>query len=95
MEAGQGTSANTPATPDTVTIDPATYVTCRGGSTSCLLRLSFANGNDDTNSAPFYNYATDTLYVGDNTGFLHKFTGVFNGTPAEVTSKGWPARVSQ
>jgi len=38
-------------------------------------------------------YATssgDTLYVGDNSGKLHKFTGVFNGTPAEVTTGGFP-----
>ena len=55
-KAGQGTSATTPVSPDTVTANPGTYVTCRGGNTSCLLRLTFANGQNDSNSAPFYNY---------------------------------------
>lgn len=32
------------------------------------------------------------LYVGDNSGKLHKFTGVFNGAPAEVTT-AWPITV--
>ena len=45
-------------------------------------------------SAPFYNYGTDELYVGDNNGVLHKFTGVFRGTPAEVTTGGWPVVVN-
>ena len=49
---------------------------------------------NDINSAPFYNYASDTLYVGDNNGRLHKFTGVFNGTPGEVTTGGWPVGVA-
>ena len=34
------------------------------------------------------------MYVGDDSGVLHKFTGVFNGTPAEITgggtASGWP-----
>jgi hypothetical protein len=90
---GQGTSATAPVSPDTVTANPGTYVTCRGGNTSCLLHLTFASGNNDSFSAPFYNYANDTLYVGDNAGRLHKFTGVFNGTPGEVTTGGWPVVV--
>ena len=89
-KAGQGTSATTPVSPDSSTTTPGSYVTCRGGSTSCLLSLAFGNGMNDSNSAPFYNYASDTLYVGDNGGRLHKFTGVFNGTPREVTAGGWP-----
>jgi hypothetical protein len=50
-----------------------------------------------TRSAPFYDYLHDIAYVGDDTGKLHKFTPVFSGTPAEVTSTGanvWPAVVS-
>ncbi len=36
----------------------------------------------DTFSAPFYDYASDdAIYVGDDAGYLHKFTGVFYGTP--------------
>ena len=36
----------------------------------------------------------DIAYVGDDTGRLHKFTPVFSGTPAEVTTGGWPVTVS-
>ena len=57
----------------------------------------------DTNSSPYYDYASDTLYVGDDNGTLHKFTNVFGDifgvptvpsvAPAEATSP-WPATVS-
>jgi hypothetical protein len=54
----------------------------------------------DTNSAPFYDFTTgsDTLYVGDDAGYLHQFTGVFAGaTPAETvvtTPAPWPVQVA-
>ena len=32
----------------------------------------------------------ELLYVGDDNGVLHKFSGVFLGTPVEVTTGGWP-----
>jgi hypothetical protein len=36
--------------------------------------------HNDTYSAPFYDFATDdALYVGDDSGNLEKFTGVFHG----------------
>jgi hypothetical protein len=42
--------------------------------------------SDDTYSAPFYDFlGSDSLYVGDDTGHLEKFTGVFNGTVAKQT----------
>ncbi len=47
-----------------------------------------------TRSSPFVDYTHDVAYVGDNTGVLHKFTGVFNGTPAEVTTSPWPVTVA-
>lgn len=52
-------------------------------------------GTTSTNSSPFYDYSrgSDQLYVGDDAGKLHKFTGVFNGTPAEVGG-AWPVTVS-
>jgi hypothetical protein len=49
----------------------------------------------DTNSSVFYDYGHDTAYVGDDLGYLHKFNPVFEGTPAEVTTGGWPVLVSQ
>jgi hypothetical protein len=95
-KAGEGT-VGSPAQPTTSTTSASTYVTCRnltgGAATSCLLSLPLGSGNN-TNSPPFYNYAFDMLYVGDDTGVLYKFTGVFRGTPTRVTTGGWPFTVS-
>jgi hypothetical protein len=67
---------------------------CPSGQ-SCLISVPFQNGAHDTIPAPFYVYSSaDTIYVGDAAGNLHEFTGVFNGTPAEVTTGGWPIAVS-
>lgn len=94
---GQGASATSAVLPDSVTTAGATYATCRTGTTSCELELQFANVGgatpNDTNSPPFYDYNADTLWVGDNSGYLHKFTGVFKGAPAEATTGGWPVYV--
>jgi hypothetical protein len=103
-EASQGTSATTPVSPDTIDNCTSTtgacatpagdYVTCKSGAGSCELTLEFDNvggaSPNDTNSSPFYDYATDTLYVGDNSGYLHEFTNVFKGTPAETVTGPWP-----
>ena len=48
----------------------------------------------DTNSSVFYDYSNDAAYVGDDAGYLHKFSPVFNGVPAEVTAGGWPVLVN-
>src|SRR5580658_7116996 len=63
-------------------------------STPTVSTVTFSGSTSDTYSSPFYDYASDTVYVGDDSGKLHKFTPVFNGTPAEVTSGGWPVQVS-
>jgi hypothetical protein len=47
----------------------------------------------DTRSAPFVNYDTDTLYVGDDLGHLYAVTGVFMGTPA-LAGGSFPVTVS-
>ena len=39
-------------------------------------------------------YANDTAYVGDNSGWLHKFTPVLNGVLTEVRTHGWPVQVN-
>jgi len=51
-----------------------------------MTTVAFANGKNDTLSAPFYDFAgsDDVLYVGDDSGNLHQFTGVFVGNPAEA-----------
>jgi hypothetical protein len=50
-----------------------------------MTTVPFTNGKNDTLSAPFYDFAgsDDVLYVGDDSGNLHQFTGVFIGNPAE------------
>ena len=77
-----------PTAPTTVTA--ANYRTC---TAPCMTVIAFNGGPNNTNSSPFYDYTNDELYVGADNGTLHKFTGVFNGTPAESGSP-WPVTVS-
>jgi hypothetical protein len=74
----------------------------RACTAPCMTTISFhaTAGTDptptDSYSAPFYDYTSgsDTLYVGDDAGYLHQFTGVFNGTPAESTTAPWPVETA-
>jgi hypothetical protein len=51
---------------------------------------AFSLGANDTYSAPFYDYLVDdAIYVGDDSGKLHKITGVFYGATIAETSP-WP-----
>ncbi len=77
--AGNGTSATTPAVPGT-------------GNTAVDTKLPLAGGST---TGPFVDYAHDVAYVTTNgtSSVVHKFSGVFNGTPAEVTTGGWPATI--
>jgi hypothetical protein len=77
-----------PATPTAATL--STYRSC---TAPCMVTLGFSGGHTDTYSAPFYNYDGDVVYVGDDNGSLHQFTGVFYGTPAEVTTSPWPVNL--
>jgi len=64
---------------------------------SCLIGLRFGNAASSSESAPFYVYNSDTLYVGDDSGKLHKFINVFGvsgSTPSEVIGSGWPVTVN-
>jgi hypothetical protein len=89
---GQGTVSNAVA-PTPITTGNA-WSTCPTSGTSCLFSLAFSGGATDSYSSPFYSYANDTLYVGDDNGQLHKFTGVFAGAPAEAATAGWPMTIS-
>ncbi|MGC9951195.1 MAG: hypothetical protein ABSF64_32975 [Bryobacteraceae bacterium] len=94
-------SAGAPTTP---TAFPATSY--NGCTAPCMTTVAFSGATSDTYSSPFYDYTTDTLYVGDDSGKLHQFTGVFGETavnnivtltganPAETTTGGWPVQVS-
>ena len=85
---GQGTVA-APVAPDQIV---SAWSSCTAGN-SCIVNIAFNGAQPDTNSAPFYDYTRDALYVGDDNGVLHKFAPVLVGTPQEVTSGGWPITV--
>lgn len=87
-KANNGTAA-VPAAPIAQTA--ANYRACVA---PCSLTIAFNGGADDTASSVFVDYVTDSIYVGDDAGKLHKFTGVFAGTPAETVGGGWPVAVS-
>ena len=70
-------------------VPPANYHACVA---PCMTSILLRGGSDDTWSAPFYDYDNDVIYVGDDTGELHKIAGVFLSTPTEVTS-GYPVVV--
>jgi hypothetical protein len=64
-------------------VAPQNYRNC---TAPCMTSLTFSGSYNDTYSAPFYDYASDdALYVGDDSGNLHQFTGVFAGIPTEAT----------
>jgi hypothetical protein len=87
------TSITTSSTnPDTIsTVTASQYPTCLA---PCVVTLAFSGAANDTNSSPFYDYSSDTLYVGDDNGSLHKFQPVFRlGAPAELGS-AWPVTVA-
>jgi hypothetical protein len=76
---------------------------CTALTAPCMITVPFSNANSDPStvdntSSPFCDYSDDVMYVGDASGFLHKFTGVFAGTPTEVVATGpshfWPANLT-
>jgi hypothetical protein len=89
-----GESVNAPLTL-TNSASGSAYHLCTPTSAPCMFTIAFANGKNDTLSAPFYDFfaSDDALYVGDDNGYLHKFTGVFVGSPTEVTST-WPVQLN-
>ena len=78
--AGNGTSATAPAVPGT-------------GNAAVDTKIAFAGG---ATTGPFIDYAHDVAYVTTNgtSSVVHKISGVFLGTPAEVTTGGWPATIA-
>ena len=78
------------ATPNTLTAQ-ASGSGYRSCTAPCYYALSL--GANDTLSAPFYDYLRDALYVGDDSGNLHQFFGVFSGSPAENTASPWPVHL--
>ena len=58
------------------------------------IRWPLSGSPSDFWSAPYYDYGSDTLYVGDYVGKLHKFSPVFNGALTEVTTSSWPVQLA-
>jgi hypothetical protein len=77
----------TETVPCLVNIPFGTGAACAGAAQNCA--------DDDSNSSPYYDYVPgdDTIYVGDNNDYLHKFTGIFTGTPAEAVTAPWPVNL--
>jgi len=59
----------------------------------CMTAVPFGNGANDSGSSVYYDYGSDVLYVGDDIGKLHKFTGIFGGAPSEAGGL-WPVSVN-
>jgi hypothetical protein len=84
-KAGEGT-LGAPVAPTNVV---GGFDLCPVNTESCDARITLLGPTQVANSAPFYDYSRDTLYVGDNNGKLHKFSGVLLGTSAEAAAP-WP-----
>jgi len=86
--AGTGT-VGSPATPTSVAV--GAYSGCTAPCmTTVVLKTSSGAPTDDTTSSIFYDYSNDIAWVGGALGWLHKVSGVFKGTPAEVRTGGFP-----
>jgi hypothetical protein len=82
-----------PSVPNSVST--GSYSTCP--TLPCMTTISLRDGTNvataDTTSSVYYDYTNDIAWVGGALGWLHKITGVFKGTPAEVTTGGFPVQV--
>jgi hypothetical protein len=87
------TSGGTVQTPVSLTAVAANLYP--GCTAPCMTELPL--GTTDTSSSVYYDYGSDSAFVGDDAGTLHQFTPVFKGTtttpPAEVMTGSWPAPV--
>jgi len=82
-----------PGVPSSVTA--AQYLTCVAPCMTEVFLHTGTGGNlDDRTSSPYYDYTNDIVWVGGAGGWLHKITGVFKGTPTEVSSGGFPVSVN-
>ncbi len=78
-------------TSPTVLASNSAYPTC---TAPCMISIPFSGAVSDTNSSPYVDYGSKTVYVGDDSGGMHKFTNVFSSsTPAEAAG-GWPVTLN-
>jgi hypothetical protein len=77
---GAPSSALTTAASNTAFYNSSSFCTA-----PCMFAATLSGNVPDTYSSPYYDPSTDTMYVGDDNGKLHKFTPVFKGALTEVT----------
>ena len=81
-----------------VTLVPTTAPLWPGCTAPCMFEVPLQDNLlgplDDTTSSPFYDYDNDIVWVGGTKGWLHKITGVFKGTPAEIHTGQFPVQVN-
>lgn len=89
-------SSGTLSAPTTLTaVANSAYRTCVAPCmTEITLRTSLGTAVDDRTSSAFPDYNKDNLWIGGTSGWLHKITGAFKGTPAEATTGGFPVQVN-
>jgi hypothetical protein len=92
----QASATETVSSPGVPTsVSAALYLTC---AAPCMTVVPLHNGVggtvDDKTSSPYYDYSNDIVWVGGTNGWLHKLTGIFKGTPTEVTTGGFPTQAS-
>ncbi len=81
--------------PTTLTpISASSYPTC---TAPCMTTFALNGSPTDSFSNPWVDYTSDSLFVGDDSGKLHKFAPVFDGTagtpPAEILAS-WPVTLT-
>ncbi len=56
-----------------------------------MTSVTFSSTRNDTYSSPWVDYGSDTAYVGDDSGHVHKITNVFKGGgPMVLDPSPWP-----
>ena len=68
------------------------------GNGALDIALPLSGSPTITYSSVFYDYGSDAAYVGDDNGYLHKFSPVFAAAPQEVLVPSgaivWPAQIA-
>jgi len=97
---GDGGTIASPATPANATGNLTMWATCGGTNPGCMWSVPFVKDTyehssahkhsfaTDSNSAPYYDYNTDILYVGTDDTNIHQFVNVFDGLNASPTPVG-------
>ena len=61
---------------------------------TAMASVTYSDVKGTSTSSPWIDYGADIAYVADDGGTLHKFTGVFKGTPTEDRTLPWPVLVA-